>query len=211
LFYSAVGRFWRQRMRRCVTEGGAKDGKRFGTGFLNETKCLLVRIPSFGRNVYSQPRISMNRHLFSEYRIDLGILILRVAVGAVMFTHGLLKPLVFTLPGTMEFFEKNGFPGWTAIPVFILELVCGGFLMVGLLSRWAAAALIPVMIGALMVHWPHGWMFDRQGGGWEYIAFLTAALLSIVALGDGRFSLDTLILHGSAAFHRQILGRVGRH
>jgi hypothetical protein len=43
-------------------------------------------------------------------------------------------------------------------------------------------------------------MFDRQGGGWEYIAFLTAALLSIVALGDGRFSLDTLILYGSAAF-----------
>src|SRR5258707_14026103 len=28
-----------------------------------------------------------------------------------MFTHGLLKPLVFTLPGTMEFFEKNGFAG----------------------------------------------------------------------------------------------------
>ena len=49
------------------------------------------------------------------------------------------------------------------------------------------------------------------GGGWEYIAFLTAALLSIVALGDGRFSLDALILHGSAAFHRQILERVGRH
>jgi hypothetical protein len=49
------------------------------------------------------------------------------------------------------------------------------------------------------------------GGGWEYIAFLTAALLSIVALGDGRFSLDALILHGSAAFHRQIPGRVGRH
>jgi putative oxidoreductase len=153
----------------------------------------------------------MNSHLFSEYRVDLGILILRVAVGAVMFTHGLLKPLVFTLPGTMEFFEKNGFPGWTAIPVFIPELVCGGFLMVGLLSRWAAAALIPVMIGALMVHWPHGWMFDRQGGGWEYIAFLTTALLSIIALGDGRFSLDTFILHGSAAFHRPFLERVGRH
>ena len=57
-----------------------------------------------------------------------------------------------------------------------------------------------MMIGALMVPWPHGWMFDRQGGGWEYIAFLTAALLSIVALGDGRFSLDPLILYGSAAF-----------
>ena len=36
-----------------------------------------------------------------------------------------------------------------------------------------------IEIDALMVHWPHGWMFDWQGGGWEYIAFLTAALLSI--------------------------------
>jgi putative oxidoreductase len=153
-------------------------------------------------------RTAMNSYLFSEYRIDLGILILRVAVGAVMFTHGLLKPLVFTLAGTMEFFERNGFPGWTAIPVFILELVCGGFLMVGMFSRWAA--LIPVMIGALMVNWPHGWMFTQQGGGWEYIVFLIAALLSIIVLGDGRFSLDTIILHGSAAFHRQMMGRVGR-
>src|SRR5258708_40050985 len=91
----------------------------------------------------------MNSHFFSEYMFDLGILILRVAVGAVMFTHGLLKPLVFTLPGTMEFFEKNGFPGWTAIPVFILELVCGGFLMARLLSRWGGGALIPGVIGEL--------------------------------------------------------------
>jgi uncharacterized membrane protein YphA (DoxX/SURF4 family) len=60
--------------------------------------------------------------------------------------------------------KRTGSLGWTAIPVFILELVCGGFLMLGLLSRWAAAALIPVTIDSLMVHWPHGWMFDWQGG-----------------------------------------------
>jgi putative oxidoreductase len=117
----------------------------------------------------------------------------------------------FALSGTMEFFEKNGVPGWTTILVFITELVCGGFLMAGLLSRRAAAALIPVMIGALLVHGPHGWMFDRQGGGWEYIAFLIAALLSIIAPGNGRFSLDTLILHGTEAFHRQILRRARQH
>src|SRR5258708_20085044 len=99
-----------------------------------------------------------------------------------MFTHGLVKPLVFTLPGTMEFFEKNGFPGWTAIPVFILELVCGGVLMVGLLSRGAAAALIPVMIRTLMVHCPHGWMFDRQAGGWGELPFLTPAPPTVLPL-----------------------------
>jgi hypothetical protein len=58
-----------------------------------------------------------------------------------------------------------------------------------------------------MVHWPHEWMFGRQ----EAAGSTSHFFLSIVALGDGRFSLDALILHGSAAFHRQILGRVGRH
>src|SRR5258708_35170290 len=33
-----------------------------------------------------------------------------------MYTHGLLKALVFTLPGTMEFLEKNGFAGMAGDP-----------------------------------------------------------------------------------------------
>src|SRR5260370_26344002 len=108
----------------------------------------------------------MNSRLFSEYRIDLGILILRGAVGAVMFTHGLLKPLVFTLPGTMEFFEKNGFPGWTAIPVFILELVCGGCLMARVLNRWGGGARSPGRIGDLVgVGRMGGCSTGREAGG----------------------------------------------
>src|SRR5260370_13484286 len=57
-----------------------RDGKRFGTGFLERNK-MSPGAKSFFLVVtfYSQPRISMNSHLFSEYRIDLGILILRVA------------------------------------------------------------------------------------------------------------------------------------
>src|SRR5260221_9675225 len=96
----------------------------------------------------------------------------------------LLKPLVFTLPGTMEFFEKNGFPGWTAIPVFILELVCGGFLMARLSAEPVGGGrTLPGDDRGIDVHWPHGWVFGLQGGGLEYIAILTPALLSIFSSG----------------------------
>ena len=41
-------------------------------------------------------------------------LILRIGLGAMFLSHGLLKVMVFTLPGTVGFFEQVGFPGWTA-------------------------------------------------------------------------------------------------
>lgn len=116
-------------------------------------------------------------------------LVLRLALGAVMVAHALLKVLVFTLPGTAAFFAQHGFPGWTAYPVMILELSGGLALILGLHARWVAAALIPVMLGALLVHLPNGWVFTNPDGGWEYVAFLIAALAAQALLGDGALAL----------------------
>ncbi|MBA3521681.1 MAG: DoxX family protein [Gemmatimonadales bacterium] len=114
---------------------------------------------------------------------------LRVALGVVFVAHALLKLLVFTLPGTADFFAAHGFPGWTAYPVFLTELLGGLALIAGLYTRRVALALVPVMAGAFTVHWPNGWSFTAAEGGWEYVAFLTAALLVQAALGDGAFAL----------------------
>ena len=114
-----------------------------------------------------------------------GAFVLRVALAGVMIAHALLKLLVFTLPGTAAFFAAHGFPGWTAYPVFALELMGGLLLVLGVAVRGVAALLIPVMIGALMVHLPNGWMFTAPNGGWEYVAFLIAALLAQTLLGGG--------------------------
>ena len=40
--------------------------------------------------------------------------VLRISLGIMFIAHGLLKVLVFTLPGTAQFFEGAGFPGWLA-------------------------------------------------------------------------------------------------
>ena len=37
--------------------------------------------------------------------------VLRLSLGIMFIAHGLLKVLVFTLPGTAQFFESVGFPG----------------------------------------------------------------------------------------------------
>ena len=92
--------------------------------------------------------------------------VLRVSLGVVFIAHALLKVLVFTLPGTAQFFTAHGFPGWSAYPVFAAELIGGLALVVGFHARVASVALIPIMAGAFLVHWPNGWIFTAPNGGW---------------------------------------------
>ncbi|WP_394847869.1 DoxX family protein [Pendulispora brunnea] len=119
----------------------------------------------------------------------LGPTALRLGLAAVFFAHSYAKLFVFTLPGTAQFFEAHGFPGWTAYPVTAAELLGGVALLLGVRTRIVAAALIAVLLGALRVHAPNGWMFSNAGGGWEYVAFLIAALGAQVLLGGGAYAL----------------------
>ena len=113
----------------------------------------------------------------------------RLALGTMFLAHGLMKLLVFTLPGTAGFFESVGFPGWTAYLVTFAEIGGGVALLLGLRTRIVSAALIPVLLGALYVHLGNGWVFSAPNGGWEYPAFLVVAAVVQLLLGDGRFAL----------------------
>lgn len=120
---------------------------------------------------------------------ELAALLLRVSLGAVFISHAGLKLLVFGLDGTAAFFAAHGFPGWTAHMVFTAELLGGIALVLGTWTRLVALALVPVMFGALTVHWPNGFWFDAPNGGWEYVAFLVVALVTQALLGDGACAL----------------------
>lgn len=116
-------------------------------------------------------------------------LALRLALGTMFLAHGLTKLLVFTLPGTVGFFAKVGFPGWMAYPVTAAEILGGAALIIGLYPRLVAAALLPVLIGASTVHLGNGWSFGNPNGGWEYPVFLIVAALAQALLGDGALSI----------------------
>lgn len=119
---------------------------------------------------------------------DLGATVLRVALGAMFLAHGLLKVLVFTLPGTAAFFAQIGFPAWTAYVVAPAEVLAGVALLVGFYSRWVALASLPILLGSIVPHWANGWLFSAPNGGWEYPAFLAAAALAVFLQGGGKYA-----------------------
>ncbi|HMM68422.1 MAG TPA: DoxX family protein [Dokdonella sp.] len=118
-----------------------------------------------------------------------GLTLLRISLGVMWISHALLKLLVFTLPGTVEFFQSVGFPGFLVYPVFAAELAGGTALVLGLYARQVSLALVPVLMAAASVHIGNGWVFTSPGGGWEYPVFLIVVSLVVWLVGDGALAL----------------------
>jgi putative oxidoreductase len=116
-------------------------------------------------------------------------LLLRVSLGTLFLAHGLLKVLVFTIPGTVGYFQSIGYPGFFAYLVIAAELAGGTLLILGFYARYAALALIPILIGATLQHAGNGWLFSNAKGGWEFPAFWTVTLLVQALLGNGAYAL----------------------
>jgi putative oxidoreductase len=119
----------------------------------------------------------------------LGIFVLRTALGVMWIAHALLKLLVFTLPGTVAYFDSVGLPGALAYPVFAAELLGGIALVSGFYARQVSLMLVPVMLGAASVHIGNGWVFSAGGGGWEYPIFLAVASVALYLIGDGALAI----------------------
>ncbi len=115
-------------------------------------------------------------------------LLLRLSLGVMFLAHTGLKIFVFTIPGTVGFFESIGYPGFLAYVVILAEGLGGLALILGIQVRLVSAGLIPVLLGALMVHLPNGWLFTAPNGGWEFPAFWTVALAVQALLGAGAYA-----------------------
>jgi putative oxidoreductase len=130
----------------------------------------------------------MTDHRLAPY----AALLLRLALGTMFLAHSVvLKLVAFGLAGTAGFFVSVGLPAWLAYVTFMAELVGGVLLVLGVQSRYAALALAPFPLGALVtVHLGNGWVFTAPGGGWEYPAYLFALCIAQALLGDGAFALS---------------------
>ncbi|WIV49984.1 DoxX family protein [Marivivens sp. LCG002] len=118
-----------------------------------------------------------------------GATLLRVTSGALFLAHGLLKVNVFTIAGTVGFFESLGLPGFLAYLTIAAELIGGLALIAGVAVRLVSLALIPVLFGATWVHAGNGWLFSGEGGGWEFPLFWAVAQIAIALFGAGAFAL----------------------
>ena len=125
----------------------------------------------------------------SQTSADLAAFALRVSTGILFVAHGLMKVLVFTVPGTVGYFESLGLPGFLAHLTILAELAGGAALILGIGTRVVSLALIPVLLGATWAHSGNGWSFSGEGGGWEYPLFWTVAQVAVALLGSGAYAM----------------------
>lgn len=109
--------------------------------------------------------------------------------------------------GAQKLFGAFGGPGLSAIVqmmgplgylVSIGEFFGGLGIIVGFLSRFSAASIILIMLGAIgMVHAKVGffmnWSGTQAGEGIEYHLLAIAVLLTIVIVGPGRFAVGRFL------------------
>jgi putative oxidoreductase len=135
---------------------------------------------------------------------DLGLLVLRLALGGVFVVHGLQKVLgLFGGPGIdgfTAFLQQSGFrePRILAWVTGGTELAGGALLVLGLFTPLAAAGILAVMANAIVVKWGGGF-FGAPGIELES-AFAVMAFTLLFA-GPGRVAIDK----GRSWFRRPLL------
>jgi putative oxidoreductase len=130
--------------------------------------------------------------------MELGLLIIRLAVGLTLAAHGAQKLFgIFGghgLAGTGAFFEAIGFrPGKPLATLAGIGEVTGGLaLALGLFTPFGCALVIATMIVAVLgVHLEKG--FFAQNGGYEFALVVGLVAAGIAFAGPGALSFDAVL------------------
>jgi uncharacterized membrane protein YphA (DoxX/SURF4 family) len=123
--------------------------------------------------------------------IDIGLLILRIGVGAAIIQAGLIK--AFDFGTTVGFMESGGWnlPTFAALMVTVAETAGGIGLVLGILTPLAACSVIGAMICAWAVNVSEG-AFWSQPFNVPFLLFLGA--VTLLFTGAGAYSVDARVL-----------------
>lgn len=127
--------------------------------------------------------------------LDLGLLVIRLALGPMLVLHGLNKVAGSGgLAGTTGWFESLGLrPAWFHARLAAgTEIVAGLLLALGLLTGLACLAFVGLMaVATLTDHRGKGYFVFQ--GGWEYTVLVAMVAVGIAATGPGSWSLDAAL------------------
>jgi len=129
----------------------------------------------------------------TQRQLAFGLLVLRIALGAVFIIHGGQKLFMMGPSGTGGMLTQMGVPGAGAIgPILsFVEPLAGVGVLLGLLTRLAGLAIACDMLGAILTfHIHHGFFVPM---GIEFVMMNCASGLALAALGAGPFSIDHAI------------------
>jgi putative oxidoreductase len=129
-------------------------------------------------------------------------LFLRLALGLMMFPHGAQKLLGwfggYGFTGTMGYFTGTvGTPYVVGLLVVLGEFFGSLMLITGVGTRFAAASLLVIMLGAAWQRRANGffmnWFGNQKGEGLEFFLLAIGIAISLVITGSGKWSVDALL------------------
>ncbi len=117
---------------------------------------------------------------------------MRLALGIIIITHGFLK---IAHPGSTAAMMRNyGLPGWTAYLPMAAEFGGGILVVVGLLTRLAALAIVvDLAVAIAKVHWKIGLLGPN---GAELPLAIATVAFALVFFGAGPVALDRKVWKG---------------
>jgi putative oxidoreductase len=129
---------------------------------------------------------------FYDAVIPLSWLIVRAAVGWNLLVHGWGKIMVGPTPGFLQAFADLGFTPpevffWSS---FLIEMLGGICIILGLFTRFFAAAAAIEMACIAAVYWHSGNGFGWMKRGYEYALLWGSVCFAIALRGGGPYSLD---------------------
>lgn len=125
-----------------------------------------------------------------------GLLGLRLTTGIIFIAHGLPK---FGIGSDRGLTELAGWLGSIGIPLPTLsavlvassEAIGGVMLIIGFLTRFAAATqVIAMLVAVVLVHGSNGLAGE---GGYQWALLLGTAAFALMMDGAGRFSIDRML------------------
>ena len=119
----------------------------------------------------------------------LGLLALRVVLGAIMIAHGF--PKAFGGMHThVELVRSLGMPGWLAYLSIAAELGGGILLVAGFLTRLMAFfVLIDMLVAIFGEHFKNGFLGQ---GNYQFPLALAAMAVALIFFGGGPIAIDWL-------------------
>ena len=131
---------------------------------------------------------------FYEGMLPVAVTFVRVIVGIMFLMHVWGKFNAGPTAVAANVFAKNGIEPalmWAYFIMF-LEVVGGICLILGLFTRFFAAAFaIQMLIALLFVHLAKG--YAAGAGGYEYVLLIGVVCFTIAIRGGGPYSLDRMI------------------
>lgn len=120
---------------------------------------------------------------------DTGKLLLRLAVGGLMFFHGVSK-LTHGVEGVKGLLSANNLPGFLAYGLYIAEVIAPILIILGFWTRIAALVIAFEMIMAIALAFKAKIFTVNPFGGWaiELEAFFLLCSLALFFIGSGRYS-----------------------